>query len=79
MCSARESPNPANEQCIPNQQGDRYRVEGDSESDVLAHHAFNLLAEKWVGYRCPVIRFRKNIWYMVVNRVLPRIREEGGA
>lgn len=55
MCSAPEPPNPANEQCIPDQQGHGDRVEGNSESDVVAQHAFNLLAEKWVSDRRPVM------------------------
>jgi hypothetical protein len=78
----RTAPKPAkqtNEQCIPNQQTDRDCVQEDPNSDVLVKGLFNFLAEKWVRYRCPIIRFRKNIWYVIINSALPRIREECGA
>jgi len=71
-----EPPNQTNEPGIPNQQTNRHYEQEDPNSDVLVQKLFNLLAEKWVRYRCPVIRSRENIWDVIVNSAPPCIRDE---
>jgi hypothetical protein len=72
-------PNPPNEPCVADQQGNRDRQQENFKSGVLIQDLFDLLVQEWVRYRCPVRRSRQNIGYVIVDGELPLHREKRGA
>src|SRR5689334_13930945 len=73
---SKESPNPANQPRIPEQQSHRDREQRDSESDMLTQHGFNFFAQAWVRNWSRIVGFRENVRQAIVNGLLPPHRKK---